>query len=66
MGWWETNKNGNSFIMDTDMVWGDRPADVMDNAIEKIVKIFEDEVGRKPTLDELNAGFRFSMGIFSE
>lgn len=66
MGWWVQNKEGHSFAVDDDatqvMIWGDGPADAMDNAIDLIVKEFERYEGRRPTKDEMRAGLEFSLG----
>ena len=62
MGYWSQGEAGDSFNMDSDLVWGDAPADVMDEAIDKIVRIFQEDVGRLPTQNELVAGVRFSCG----
>lgn len=64
MGWWTTNKDGHSFSSNPrkEMLWGDEPADIMGDALDKIVKVFEEGWERKPTLDELVAGVRFSSG----
>lgn len=63
MGWWTTNRAGDSFVAEPgqDMVWGDGPADVMDGALVRIVAEFERAWGRKPTGEELIAGLRFGM-----
>ena len=60
MGYWNTTPEGHSFSEDCDLTWGDAPADVMGEAIEKIVKIFEKDQGRKPCLEEFVAGALFS------
>src|SRR4051812_2636262 len=65
MGYWATDPEGHSFVTkgaDVKMIWGDAPADVMDEALAKIVKIFQEDVGRKPTMEELIAGVRFAGG----
>jgi len=64
MGWWNANDNGGMFGEDDEKVWGDGPADILDEAIERIVKEFEEDWGRRPTLEELQAGFRFSTSIY--
>jgi hypothetical protein len=66
MGWWKQDEDGNSFCLDSDMIWGDTPADIMDDAIEKIVAAFLAEGGRKPTAAELKAGLLFSLGAYEE
>lgn len=70
MGWWSTDKQGNSFAKDADapeMVWGDAPADTMGDALNEIIKEFMSDWGRPPTMDELHAGLEFSArGALSE
>ena len=69
MGWWNQNVKGESLIMEpenTGMYWGDSVADIMDDAIDAIVKEFKEWVGRKPTVAELEAGLKFSLGIYEE
>lgn len=63
MGWWSTDKHGNSFAKDAEdpeMVWGDAVADKMDDTLDFIIKEFQNDWGRTPTLAELRAGLEFS------
>lgn len=60
MGYWHSNEEGHSFT--GELTWGDAPADVLDDAVDEIIKIFERDVGRKPTKTELIAGMKFSLG----
>jgi hypothetical protein len=67
MGWWNSGSDGSSLHSeDTGLTWGDGPADVMDSAIERIVKEFESAWGRKPLRAELEAGFLFSLNVYSD
>jgi hypothetical protein len=67
MGWWRAGKDGSSLhAEETGLVWGDGPADIMDDAIEKIVAEFLRDYGRKPTQDELIAGLLFALSIYEE
>jgi hypothetical protein len=68
MGWWSTNKEGRSFAENDgpEMLWGDSVADIIDAAIDDVVKVFKVDVGRAPTKDELVAGFRFSTAVYGE
>lgn len=69
MGWWTTNKQGKSFAQDSknpEMVWGDSVADIMDDALDKIIKEFERTWSRVPTVEELEAGVRFSAPVLLE
>lgn len=49
MGWWAAGEG----------VWGDEPADVLDDALDKIVAQFRTEWKRDPTYAELEYGVRF-------
>ena len=60
MGWWKQDDEGNSFAMESDLIWGDGPADVLDPALESIFAQFQEARGRKPTEAELKAGLMFS------
>jgi hypothetical protein len=62
MGWWNQDRNGHSFSGAGDLVWGDKPADIIDRALDEIVAVFRDEWGRAPTKCELLAGVKFSIG----
>lgn len=66
MGYWRSAPNGASFAQDSDLVWGDHPADIMDDAIERIVGAFLEDVERVPKIDEIRAGLEFSLGIYEE
>lgn len=64
MGYWQTNEHGHSFAQGIDgdepMLWGDAPADVMDEALAQIIAAFRSDLGRAPSLEELKAGLLFS------
>lgn len=45
---------------------GDGPADIMDLALEKIIKEYKDAWGRVPTRNELIASFEFSLSDYGE
>lgn len=64
MGYWSTNSQGHSFvephIEGGDMMWGDAPADAMDDALVTIIAAFRSDLGRAPSLEELKAGLLFS------
>lgn len=67
MGWWTANKNGGIAWDDPSSAvdaWGDSVADIMDAAITRIVAEFELQFGRRPTLQELQAGLEFSAQAF--
>lgn len=46
------------------MVWGDGPADVVDEAIDRIRELFLEEWGRYPTQAEIVAGIKFSTNAY--
>lgn len=67
MGYWSTNETGNSLVVEnTGMVWGDAPADAMDEAIAVISKAFKNDVGRLPTKAEIRAGLEFALSSYEE
>ncbi len=68
MGWWETSPSGASFTRNDgpEMLWGDGPADILDDAIDAIVKEFERSLERRPTRAEIEAGLRFSLSIYKD
>jgi hypothetical protein len=68
MGYWSTNEQGVSFAAaeGDQMIWGDAPADIMDEALEDVVKTFADGVGRRPTKAEIRAGLEFALGIYND
>jgi hypothetical protein len=62
MGWWQHGSDGTSLHdEDTGLIWGDRPADAVDEAIDKIVDDFREVWHRDPTYDEMVAGIKFSL-----
>ena len=63
MGYWSQNKQGHSFATDDgEMIWGDGPADHIDDGIAQAIFRFTEDVGRPPTFAELKAGLSFSLG----
>ena len=42
-------------------IWGDEPADIIDEAIKNIFKVFKEDMGRIPTKYEMEEGFRMSL-----
>jgi hypothetical protein len=63
MGWWDHGKDGDSFVKEDGLIWGDGPADAMDDALLKIKIHFLEEWNRKPTRAELIAGLLFSINV---
>jgi hypothetical protein len=61
MGYWNNNKPETE-----GEVWGDAPADIMDDAVAAIVWAFVRDMGRKPTKQEIQTGLRFSLSIFDD
>lgn len=67
MGWWRAGADGSSLhAEETGLVWGDGPADILDDAIGKIIAEFREAYGRKPTRAELEAGLKFSLSIYED
>lgn len=69
MGYWTTNPEGHSFTDNEggpEMIWGDRPADIIDDALQDIIAAFNEDVGRPPTMEELIAGIQFSARVALE
>jgi hypothetical protein len=69
MGWWNQNEQGVSFAdaaEGDEMVWGDAPADVMGDAVDKIVDEFKQAWDRVPTKAEVRAGLEFTLGGFDD
>jgi hypothetical protein len=70
MGYWEQNEQGHSFAERDDadkepLIWGDQPADAVDNAIQQIVAVFVKDIGRLPSRAEMMAGLTFSTAVLS-
>ena len=63
MGYWQQGENGHSFVLDSDLIWGDSPADIMGAALEEIIEVFQRDRGRPPTQAELDAGLLFSSRL---
>jgi len=60
MGYWKHGEDGHSFALDSELIWGDQPADIMGAALEEIIEVFQRDRERPPTQAELNAGLLFS------
>lgn len=56
MGWWDLKR-----VREPE-TWGDEPADIMADAIEKICKVYKTDWDRLPTEYELEEGLRFTLG----
>jgi hypothetical protein len=46
MGWWEEQAKGQTVEL------GDEPLDLLRHAVESVARVYQEEVGRKPTLEE--------------
>ena len=55
MGWWKSEDGA---------CWGDGPADVIDEALDKVETLFLKSHCRKPTQEELRIGFEFSLRAY--
>lgn len=66
MGIWEQDSSGYSFSGDGKTVWGDPFADIMDDAVAKIIASFEECLGRPPTVGEIKSGLRFSLSFLGD
>lgn len=67
MGWWSTTREGASFTSDDDgYVWGDGPADIVDDALDGIVKEFQETFNRDPRAGEIRAGLEFALMKISD
>lgn len=58
MGWWQTDETGKSFVPKSKLTWGDIPADRMNEIMDEFASCLR----RYPTLEEVVAGYRFSIG----
>lgn len=66
MGYWKMENDKALILPDSTEekatgTWGDYPADIMGNAIDKIIEVFVEEVGQQPTKLELVAGLMFHL-----
>lgn len=71
MGWWEHGRNGHSFVRSSHddnnlMLWGDSPADIIDNALYAIKIAFLRDLGRMPSKQEIIAGIKFSTAVLDD
>lgn len=72
MGWWKAHPENATLaelspgFEDTETLWGDGPADIMDTAIDGIREEFRKHMGREPMVSELLAGVRFYTNVLDE
>lgn len=65
MGYWTQSKNGESFGQGGG-TWGDSCADAFDEALRTIVDVFQKDIGRLPSLNEIRYGLEFSLSLYKE
>ncbi len=55
MGYWPQDKAGNSFAInpESEMIWGDGPADTIDATLEEIFVDYRQQHNRLPSPDEI-------------
>jgi hypothetical protein len=61
MGYWTGTVTGDH--EGKGLVWGDQPADIIDDAVERAVIVFQEDIGRLPTKAELREGLEFYLRI---
>lgn len=61
MGYWTGTVVGD--LEGKGLVWGDQPADIVDDAIERAINVFQEDVGRLPTKEELREGLEFYLRV---
>lgn len=66
MSYWKQNEEGHSLQEQDALIWGDAPADIMGNALEKIISVFQRDRERLPTEAEVKAGLLFSLRVALE
>lgn len=71
MGYWRMK--GEQSILFEDVpeqeitgAWGDRPADTIGFAVDAIIAQFEEDLGRKPTKQEIRNGLMFTLNAMDE
>ena len=65
MGWWSVSdeSGGISPFGNMGLYGGDSVADILDEAISKVVKEYEVAWGRKPYVEEIQAAWNFSTSV---
>jgi len=60
MGWWSISNNGGGIsLQKTELYNGDGPADILGDAMDKVVKEYQNTWGRPPYKEEVVAAFNF-------
>ena len=57
MGYWSNGPDSKG----EEMIWGDEPADIMGDALDKIITVFIKYWDRMPTEEEIMRGLKFSV-----
>lgn len=67
MGWWKGLSPLSALAgEESENVWGDGPADILDKAIDDIATEFEEYFERRPTKDEIRSGIEFALSGYDE
>lgn len=61
MGYWTGTVIGDT--AGKGLVWGDQPADIIDDAVERAINVFQEDIGRLPTKEELREGLEFYLRV---
>jgi hypothetical protein len=61
MGWW-----ANGEVNEHELWWGDEPADVMSEAVFKIIVAFMRDVGRMPSITDIVEGIKFTTNALTD
>lgn len=61
MGYWTGTVIGD--LEGKGLVWGDQPADIIDEAVDRAIAVFAEDNGRLPTKAELREGLEFYLRI---
>jgi len=62
VGWWHISNDGSGgfgYTEPGDLCNGDKPADILGPAVDKVIKAYEKAWGRKPFREELLAALDF-------
>lgn len=71
MGYWKM-QGSNSILFrevapeEVTGIWGDVPADIIGEAVDKIIEAFQEDLGRIPTKTELKNGLLFTIQAMDE
>lgn len=63
MGWWSiSDSDGGISAEKTELYNGDGPADILGDALDKVIIEYKRDIGREPYKQELVAAFNFVAG----